>query len=306
MLVWCGLVLVDANVAQQAARRSLAVAPPIAPAASSTQITGSSRVLPPQPAPVKGSALAALSIPRIHLSAVVLHGSDARTLRRGPAHLEHTALPGESGNVVIAGHRDSFFRPLRAIQMADDIFLDTPRGRFHYQVASFRVVKASDLSVLAPVDAPVLTLITCYPFSLFGHAPDRFVVRANRIGVNDETLAGSAAWTPSLIDVPVVRPPASNGTWLRTERDSDGNDPGLVRQAIERFRLTYNARLVSHPDSGAGALRFEPCDVTAAGDRATASCRVAAAPSDAGEPHTWTFDLARAGTLWTIRSIGTE
>ncbi|MBI4266611.1 MAG: class D sortase [Acidobacteria bacterium] len=114
----------------------------------------------------------------MQLSAVVLHGSDAQTLRRAPGHLENTALPGESGNVVIAGHRDSFFWPLRNVQLGDDIFLETADRRFHYRVTSVRVVSPRDVHVLAPTDTPMLTLITCYPFWVFGNAPDRFVVRA--------------------------------------------------------------------------------------------------------------------------------
>ena len=110
---------------------TIAERPALAPASAET-----TEVPRRDPMVRKGSAIAALSIPRVHLSSVVLHGSDSQTLRRGPGHLENTALPGESGNVVIAGHRDSFFRPLRNIELGDDIFLDMPGGRFHYHVTS--------------------------------------------------------------------------------------------------------------------------------------------------------------------------
>jgi sortase A len=107
MLVWCAGLLAEAGLSQQAARRSLEMASH--PVMSSPERTpaGTMQAGPPAPALQRGAAIADLSIPRISLSAVVLHGSDARTLRQGPGHLEHTALPGESGNVVIAGHRDS-------------------------------------------------------------------------------------------------------------------------------------------------------------------------------------------------------
>lgn len=206
LLTWSAVVVIDGRMSQRAARQSLetasvvsradprapASAPALAPAADEAIDT-------PRPAPAvyTGSAIGALSIPRVHLSAVVLQGSDARTLRHGPGHLEHTALPGETGNVVIAGHRDSFFRPLRNIQVGDDIFVDTPEGRFHYEVSSLRVVNAHEVSVIEQTVAATLTLITCYPFWVLGHAPDRFVVRAMRVvelapPIDSRTLPSSA------------------------------------------------------------------------------------------------------------------
>src|SRR5262245_48119500 len=98
-LGWCAYVLTDAYVTQWLARETLESASP----STSSSPSASRR------APAKGAPLAELSIPSVGLSAVVLHGSDAHTLQRGLGHLENTPLPGESGNVAIAGHRDSFF-----------------------------------------------------------------------------------------------------------------------------------------------------------------------------------------------------
>jgi sortase A len=176
-LVWCALVVADARVFQTAARRSLDRATEAAPTYRPEPDTGVQIAVPI----ARGSAVGDLSIPRIRLSSVVLHGSDARTLGRGPGHLEETPLPGEPGNVAIAGHRDSFFRRLRYIRVGDDIWLKTPRGRFHYRVSSLRVIRPDDVSVIAPTRQEVLTLITCYPFRMVGRAPDRFVVRAARV-----------------------------------------------------------------------------------------------------------------------------
>ena len=247
-----------------------------------------------------GTAIAALSIPRVHLSAVVLHGSDAQTLRRGPGHLEHTAFPGDSGNVVIAGHRDSFFRPLRNIQRGDDIFLDTPDGQFHYRVTSLRVVKSHDVSVLAPTSEPTLTLITCYPFWVLGNAPDRFVVRG--AAVVDGAVAVPFAPEP-------VPPPASISTSLVEEPVAHESvvpvnvvvhdDEDLVHQAVERYRLAYNARLRGrHEVDSGGSLIFEACDVVVADDRATAICEGGSRSFSAR-----TFTLERAVGGWAIKSI---
>jgi sortase A len=125
--------------------------------------------------------LALLTIPGLNVSTVVFHGTDTHTLRVGVGHVEHTAWPGEAGNVAIAGHRDSFFRPLRNIKRGDDILLETPRGTLRYRVTLFAVVQSNDMSVLAPTREDTLTLVTCFPFSFIGTAPDRFIVKAVRV-----------------------------------------------------------------------------------------------------------------------------
>jgi sortase A len=187
-LGWCLAMLADAYLTQRFAREQLESTPP-------PPITSRRPALsPPSGAnPEAGTPLAELSIPRIGLSLVVLQGSDEQTLRKGLGHIEDTSLPGESGNVAIAGHRDSFFRPLRNIQVGDDIMLNTPGQRVHYRVSAYRVVNSSEVSVIAPTRDDVLTLVTCYPFWFVGAAPDRFVVRANL--VDDERK--SAADAPS-------------------------------------------------------------------------------------------------------------
>jgi len=302
MLVWCALLVLDASWAQREARRSLEIALPAARPPVAYERTATSE--PPLRTSVleKGTAIANLSIPRVQLSAVVLNGSDSQTLRRGPAHLEHTALPGESGNVVIAGHRDSFFRPLRNVQMGDDIFLDTPNGRFHYRVTSIYVVNPHDLSVLEPTHSATLTLITCYPFWVFGNASDRFIVRA--AGVDELATDASAPAIPpaessvaSVVHEPFVR--GAVVTDVRTPADDDT----LVRQAIEQFRLTYNARLFTHGDVRAnGPLTFLACDITFGSDQATATCEAASHSRD-NEPDVWKLTLRRAETGWAIKSV---
>ena len=176
-LGWCVAILVDTQNAQRAAREQLESMASATTSSSATS-TPRSRV---SVQPGTGTPLAELSIPRIGLSAVVLQGSDEHTLRVGAGHIETTPLPGESGNVAIAGHRDSFFRPLRNVQVGDDIWLNTPTAPVHYRVSSFRVVNPSEVSVIDPTTDAVLTLVTCYPFYFVGSAPDRFIVRASLV-----------------------------------------------------------------------------------------------------------------------------
>ena len=112
---------------------------------------------------------------------VVIEGVDAATLRRAPGHIPGTALPGHPGNVGIAGHRDTFFRPLKDLRIEDEIRISTSGGNVKYQVESLRVVAPDALGVLASSGENVLTLVTCYPFYYVGTAPKRFIVRARQV-----------------------------------------------------------------------------------------------------------------------------
>ncbi|MGE0445109.1 MAG: class D sortase [Vicinamibacterales bacterium] len=185
-LLWCALFVADLVIAQRRARLLMpAVTAPTAearePALVLPALEDADAPAPPDAPMEIGAVVGTLSIPQIGLSAAVLHGSDATTLRRGPGHLEQTAYPGEAGNAVIAGHRDTFFWPLRHIEVGDDVFVDGPHGRAHYQVVSLTVVGPREVGVLAPTVEPTLTLITCYPFWVLGNAPDRFIVRATLV-----------------------------------------------------------------------------------------------------------------------------
>lgn len=130
-----------------------------------------------------------LEIPRILFSQVVVEGIGSTTLRRVVGHIPGTALPGQPGNVGLAGHRDTFFRPLKDLRMNDTIQFSTPRGYFRYEVESLRVVDADNVGVLAASGENVLTLVTCYPFYYVGPAPKRWIVRARQ--VSPPTLARS-------------------------------------------------------------------------------------------------------------------
>ena len=122
-----------------------------------------------------------LDVPRLDLSVVVLEGDDDRILRIAVGHLPDTPLPWVDGNASMAGHRDTFFRALRNLVVGDDIQLATTRGTFDYRVRRMMIVAPDDVSVLHPDDNTALTLITCYPFTYLGDAPQRFVVQAERV-----------------------------------------------------------------------------------------------------------------------------
>ncbi len=130
--------------------------------------------------PGAGQPVGRLEIPRLHLSVVVLQGDTPKILRIAAGHIDGTALPGVTGNVGIAAHRDSFFRPLRNIRDGDSVLVITSYGTFHYLVYATEIVKPTDVQVLQPTSGRELTLITCYPFTYIGAAPKRFVIHARQ------------------------------------------------------------------------------------------------------------------------------
>ena len=130
----------------------------------------------------RGDTLAEIEIPRLRMSVAVFEGDDEAILRIGAGHIRATALPGQKGNIGIAAHRDTFFRPLRNIQRNDTIQLTTAAGVARYVVTKTAIVRPADIQVLANAPGRDLTLVTCYPFSFVGHAPERFIVFARKIG----------------------------------------------------------------------------------------------------------------------------
>ncbi|MEO8050489.1 MAG: class D sortase [Acidobacteriota bacterium] len=125
--------------------------------------------------------LGRMEIPRLGMSMIVAEGTKDSTLRRAGGHISGTSFPGGGGNIGIAGHRDTLFRPLRNVRAKDVITITTLGGEYRYRVVSTEIVSPSDVTVLQSDGHEVLTLVTCYPFYFVGPAPDRFIVRAERV-----------------------------------------------------------------------------------------------------------------------------
>jgi len=174
-------------------RYELGLSPAPAPAVQNAEDNPSEGLIKPNqthtPLPVD-TLIGRIKIPRLGINAMVREGAGEETLRTAIGHIPETALPGISGNVGIAGHRDTFFRPLRNIKHDDRITLETERGTYQYEVQSVQIVKPQDVSVLAPTKSPTLTLVTCYPFYYVGSAPKRFIVHAREVGPDTEASDG--------------------------------------------------------------------------------------------------------------------
>lgn len=123
--------------------------------------------------------MALLRISKVGLEVPVLEGTDDMTLDRGVGHIPGTSLPGQEGNIGIAGHRDGFFRVLKDVGPGDMVELVTANRKDSYTIDQIVLVLPNDVSVLRPRAGGSLTLVTCYPFYFIGSAPKRYIVQAS-------------------------------------------------------------------------------------------------------------------------------
>ena len=127
--------------------------------------------------------VARLSAPGGDVDLIVLEGGSGRTLAFGPGHLSVSVLPGERGNSIIAGHRDTHFRFLQHVREGESIRVGLPDGRAHlFRVVGIDVVDSRRASIRLDTEAPMLSLVTCYPFDARdAGGPMRYVVSAEMI-----------------------------------------------------------------------------------------------------------------------------
>ncbi len=140
----------------------------------------------PQPSPAgaaEGTVIGRMEMPQLSLVVPILSTFEPDSLRRGVGHIPGTAFPGGLGTVGLAGHRDTYFRPLRHITAGMEIRLIDNGGLFHYVVDSTEIVQPEQVEVLAIRNRPELTLVTCYPFEFVGQAPLRFIVHAHLLSL---------------------------------------------------------------------------------------------------------------------------
>jgi sortase A len=168
---WYGWMTFRIHHLQNEARQALqlVIDPPRHPTSELTRATADSRVL------------GEIDIPSIRLSAVVVNTDDDEALGFAVAYLPDTPPPWGPGNSVFAAHRDGLFRQLRNLRRGDEITLTTRRGSLQYRVRRTLVVEPRDVWVLGALPHVDLTLITCFPFTWVGHAPERFIVQAEKL-----------------------------------------------------------------------------------------------------------------------------
>ena len=140
-------------------------------------------------------SLTRLIIPKIDLDSFVVEGTSHKALLSGPGRMTDSAEPGQPGNVVISAHRDTFFRHVFELEKGDQVQLQHGGKTATYEVTSKKVVDPDDTDVLRQTKEPRLTLITCYPTYYIGPAPQRAIVIAKLVSLQDSTRAAAASAT---------------------------------------------------------------------------------------------------------------
>lgn len=127
--------------------------------------------------------IARLEAPAQGVSLYVLAGSSGRTLAFGPGHQDGTPAPGERGNSVIGGHRDTHLAFLRNVKRGDRLRIERPNGsHVDYRVTELDVLDRRETWVMRSDGRTRLTLVTCWPFdALRAGGPQRYVVIADPI-----------------------------------------------------------------------------------------------------------------------------
>lgn len=123
-------------------------------------------------------AFAILEIPKIDKQLAIVEGADEDALNKGVGHMKQTVYPGQGDQIVLSGHRDTVFRDFDKLEIGDTFIVKMPYGDFTYEIRETEIVDADDTSVVRPMGEEVLVVSTCFPFSYFGSAPDRFVAYA--------------------------------------------------------------------------------------------------------------------------------
>ena len=124
--------------------------------------------------------VARLIVPKHEIDLVVLEGDTGNVLAFGPGHMELSSLPGQPGNSIISGHRDTSFRFLERLSVGDRITMQTIDGdMMPFKVVATQIIDEAVLDVDVKADVPLLTLVTCYPFdALVPGGPQRYLVYA--------------------------------------------------------------------------------------------------------------------------------
>ena len=126
--------------------------------------------------------VAKLNFPRQNYQSYVLAGSTDAIMAFGPGHLVQSAFPGQAGNSVIVGHRDTHFAVLEELEVGHLIEVETQHESRLYRVTNLRIAHQSQVDLIGTVNEPTLTMVTCYPFrSIQANSEHRYIVTAVRI-----------------------------------------------------------------------------------------------------------------------------
>ncbi|MOA13672.1 Sortase family protein [compost metagenome] len=129
----------------------------------------------------EGEVIGEIRFPTLNKKVAILEGTESPELKKGAGHYIGSAAIGAIGNSVLAGHRDTVFRNLGELVAGDLIELESMDGTFTYEVTGSTIVDGNERGAIKLSDKAILTLITCYPFSYVGSAPDRYLLSAKLV-----------------------------------------------------------------------------------------------------------------------------
>jgi len=131
------------------------------------------------PPPDMGETVGLLAIPKIKAELAIVEGTDPDDLEKGVGHYKGAYFPGDQGQIVLSGHRDTVFRKLGELKIGDLLKMEMPYGSYSYEIIDTKIVKSDDTSIITlQHEKEELILTTCYPFSYVGNAPKRYIIYA--------------------------------------------------------------------------------------------------------------------------------
>jgi len=169
---------VKSNTALEQAKEIISQKQPVA-AEKNKKINNST----PKPTPpATGDTVGILKIPKINAELAIVEGTDPDDLEKGVGHYKGSYFPGEKGQIVLSGHRDTVFRKLGVLKIGNQLTLQMPYGNYTYVITHTKIVKSNDKSIITlQKQKEELVLTTCYPFHYVGNAPKRYIIYAKLI-----------------------------------------------------------------------------------------------------------------------------
>ncbi|WP_255584848.1 class D sortase [Virgibacillus saliphilus] len=126
-----------------------------------------------------GDTIGLLYIPKLEREIPIVEGTDEEELAQGVGHYYDTGLPGQNKQILLSGHRDTVFRNFDQLEDGDEFHVNMEYGTYIYQIRDHEIVPEDNTTVIDPSRKDeYLTVSTCYPFSMVGSAPDRYVLYA--------------------------------------------------------------------------------------------------------------------------------
>lgn len=135
-----------------------------------------------------GANIGQLIIPKIGVYQPIFEGTDDKSLKKGIGKYQGwgTVAPNQTGHVVLSGHRNTVLpKNIGKLVSGDKLYVKFQNKVYTYQIRRTWITHADDRTVIVPINRPVLSLTTCFPFDYKGDAPDRYIIRADLIRIQN-------------------------------------------------------------------------------------------------------------------------